>query len=84
LVVTAPQGYHAGFNCGFNVAESVNFALEDWLPFCRLAVNDYRFLRKSAFSYEEFVIKASTFPDSVPVAIKYILITYSACYCFNY
>ena len=39
-LVTAPQSYHAGFNTGFNVAESVNFALEDWLPYCRLAVNE--------------------------------------------
>jgi histone demethylase JARID1 len=40
--VTAPCAYHAGYNTGFNVAESVNFALEEWLPYCRKAVENYR------------------------------------------
>lgn len=68
FVVTSPQSYHAGFNAGFNCAESVNFALEDWLPFCRMACNDYRFLRRSTFSFEEFVIRASSNPDNVKIA----------------
>ncbi|THH06325.1 hypothetical protein EW145_g4167 [Phellinidium pouzarii] len=37
FVVTYPRGYHAGFNLGFNCAESVNFALDSWLELGRKA-----------------------------------------------
>jgi hypothetical protein len=50
------------------VAESVNFALEEWLPYCRLAVENYRFMRKATFPYEMFVLKAATNPDNADVA----------------
>lgn len=33
FMITYPYGYHAGFNFGFNLAESVNFALDDWFEF---------------------------------------------------
>eukprot|EP01130_Rhizamoeba_saxonica_P017452 TRINITY_DN8466_c0_g1_i3.p1 TRINITY_DN8466_c0_g1~~TRINITY_DN8466_c0_g1_i3.p1 ORF type:complete len:535 (+),score=106.78 TRINITY_DN8466_c0_g1_i3:326-1930(+) len=68
IVVTCPRGYHAGFNLGFNIAESVNFAIEDWLPICRLAVNNYKFQRCSTFSFEEFLLKAAGRPDSLTIA----------------
>ncbi|KEP47211.1 putative jumonji family transcription factor [Rhizoctonia solani 123E] len=37
FVITYPRGYHAGFNTGFNCAESVNFALESWIELGRRA-----------------------------------------------
>ncbi|KAG1175143.1 hypothetical protein G6F70_004348 [Rhizopus microsporus] len=32
IIVTFPYGYHSGYNLDFNCAESVNFALDSWVP----------------------------------------------------
>ncbi|ORX93354.1 JmjC-domain-containing protein [Basidiobolus meristosporus CBS 931.73] len=31
FIITFPHGYHSGYNLGYNCAESVNFALENWV-----------------------------------------------------
>ncbi|CAK9440959.1 uncharacterized protein LODBEIA_P48280 [Lodderomyces beijingensis] len=33
FIITYPYGYHAGFNYDYNLAESVNFALDSWFQF---------------------------------------------------
>ncbi|OBA18015.1 JmjC-domain-containing protein [Metschnikowia bicuspidata var. bicuspidata NRRL YB-4993] len=35
-MITYPYGYHAGFNYGYNLAESVNFALDDWFDYAKM------------------------------------------------
>ena len=38
FMVTFPYSYHAGFNHGFNCAESTNFATERWIEYGKQAI----------------------------------------------
>ena len=61
IVITFPQAYHAGFNHGFNVAESVNFAPHDWLPYGLQCTHRYRaFHRQPVWACEQIVLNAAT------------------------
>jgi hypothetical protein len=48
-MITYPKGYHAGYNLGFNCAESINFATESWIElgkaakFCTCMKDSVRF-----------------------------------------
>ena len=56
FVITFPRGYHAGFSHGFNIAEAVNFASTDWLPFGRNAMSCARkHGRSPVFSVERLL-----------------------------
>lgn len=57
-IVTFPRGYHAGFGCGFNVGEAVNFALPEWFPFGMDSVVRYsRLERLPVLPCEELLVK---------------------------
>lgn len=38
FMITFPYAYHAGYNHGYNCAESTNFALERWVEFGKRAL----------------------------------------------
>ncbi|CAN3501857.1 histone demethylase Jhd2p [Diutina catenulata] len=55
-VITYPRVYHAGFNCGFNFNEAVNFTMKDWLAQGQSAVVAYRSIRKeNVFNHYQLV-----------------------------
>jgi len=41
VVVTFPNAFHGGFSHGLNCAEAVNFAVPEWLPYGRQALEKY-------------------------------------------
>lgn len=56
FVITYPRVYHAGFNCGFNLNEAVNFTLQQWLEYGEQSIVDYRLIKKeNVFNHYELV-----------------------------
>lgn len=59
FVVTLPQAYHAGFSHGFTVAEAVNLATLDWVPYAQVAAERAAlFGRQPVVDLEQVLLKA--------------------------
>ena len=54
-MITFPLGYHSGFNTGFNIAESTNFATERWVEYGKRATRCYCRPDTVQISMETFV-----------------------------
>ena len=74
FIVTFPRSYHWGFNSGPNIAEAVNFALDSWIPFGKVAepckcVRDSVHIDMEIFLYRYInSLRSSGRLPSVPVA----------------
>ncbi|KAJ3227269.1 hypothetical protein HDU78_010047 [Chytriomyces hyalinus] len=70
FVVTFPRAYHAGFNQGLNLAEAVNFALPNWLPYGLSCADRYiRFHKQPVFSHEELVVATALKDNSIKTCL---------------
>lgn len=65
FIVLNAGAYHAGFNQGFNCAEAVNFATEDWIPLGKHATRcDCKALGKDAVRVNMTVFPGCEEPSS--------------------
>lgn len=68
FIITYPYGYHAGFNYGFNLAESVNFALEEWLEIAKKARKCECIKDSVCINYRELYCKFNGTPYLAPMS----------------
>ncbi|TRY75737.1 hypothetical protein TCAL_09857 [Tigriopus californicus] len=54
-MITFPMGYHSGFNTGYNIAESTNFATERWVEYGKRCTRCYCKPDTVQISMETFV-----------------------------
>ncbi|KAK6464176.1 JmjC domain, hydroxylase-domain-containing protein [Scheffersomyces coipomensis] len=66
FMITYPYGYHAGFNYGYNLAESVNFALDDWFPIGKASQKCECISDAVAINIEQIVCKFKGIPYVPP------------------
>lgn len=55
IMITFPMGYHSGFNTGYNIAESTNFATERWVEYGKRCTRCYCKPDTVQISMETFV-----------------------------
>ncbi|RLV90889.1 Histone demethylase JHD2 [Spathaspora sp. JA1] len=56
FIITYPRVYHAGFNCGFNFNEAVNFTMNGWLEYGEKSIADYKLIKKeNVFNHYELL-----------------------------
>ncbi|CDK25393.1 unnamed protein product [Kuraishia capsulata CBS 1993] len=73
FIVTFPKVYHAGFNCGYNFNEAVNFITSDWLKYGYDALQEYKTIGKeNVFNHwkllERILNDALHTPDDVLIS----------------
>ncbi|OQR70688.1 lysine-specific demethylase 4C-like [Tropilaelaps mercedesae] len=57
FMITFPYGYHAGYNQGFNIAESTNFALPRWIEYGKRCTQCHCRKDNVHISMDRFVLK---------------------------